>query len=327
VLRQVRDLDWLWLFLVSWVAPFVVDGVSHLTYVRSLLFWLVPAILLLPRFLEYTDPGGRRRAALWTTTAGIVGLGILLDCVFGRIILQFDESPTADYIGWLRLPQLGVNVPFEEFLFYAMAPIAILFVYVWASEYWLAFYTPRFQATDTGTPAVEVSMLAIALSVVMLFAGIVIFHRNAAGTGPVPAYYTFLVVLALAPAVLLFSRMRRFVNWRAFGVTTLYVLMTSLIWEATLAVPRHWWGYKPSAMLGWYVNAWTQNAAWPFPIEAVFVWVACPFSCILTYEFVKFRGYQANPSKPTYLRLSLDASSSPSAAPGAGAGAVRSLLV
>src|SRR5262249_23494674 len=112
LLRRVRDLDWLWLFLASWILPFVIDGVSHLTYFRSLLFWLVPTILLLPRFLEYTDPGGRRRTALWITTAGIVVLGVLLDCVFGRIILQFDESPTANYIGWLRLPQLGVSVPF-----------------------------------------------------------------------------------------------------------------------------------------------------------------------------------------------------------------------
>lgn len=305
LLGRVRDLDWLWLFLTSWIAPFVVDGVSRLTYFRSLLFWLVPAILLLPRFLEYTDPGGRRRAALWITTGGIVVLGVLLDCVFGRIILQFDESPTADYIGWVRLPQLGVNVPFEEFLFYAMAPIAILFVYAWASEYWLAWYTPRFRATDAAAPAVEVSIFAVVLAIVMLVAGMVVFHRNPEGTGPVPAYYTFLVVLALTPAVLLFSRMQRFVNWRAFGVTTLYVLMTSLVWEATLAVPRHWWGYKPSAMLGWYVNAWTHDFTWPFPIEAVFVWIACPFSCILTYEFVKFRRYQANPAKAIALNPSI----------------------
>lgn len=305
LVRRVRDLDWLWLFLASWIAPFVIDGVSHLTYFRSLLFWLVPTILLLPRFLEFTDPGGRRRAALWITTAGIVVLGVLLDCVFGRIILQFDESPAADYIAWLRLPQLGVNVPFEEFLFYAMAPIAILFVYAWASEYWLASYTPRFHPNDAGAPAVQVSIVAIVLAVVMLALGIIVYHNNRDGAGPVPAYFTFLVILALTPAVLLFSRMRQFVNWRAFGVTTLYVLMTSLIWEATLAVPRHWWGYKPSAMLGWYVNAWTQNFAWPFPIEAVFVWIACPFSCILTYEFVKFRRYQANPSKPIALNPSL----------------------
>jgi hypothetical protein len=307
-LRRVRDLDWLWLFLVSWVAPFLLDSRSQLTYFQSLLFWLVPTIILLPRFLEYTDPNGRRRSAMLITTVGIVGLGILLDVVFGQRILQFDESPQAQYVGWLTIGRFGVHVPYEEFLFYAMAPIAILLVYGWASEYWLADYTPRYSPGDAAGPVVSVSFFAAALAIVMFVAGILVFRHNSQGTGPVPAYYTFLVLLALTPAILLFSRMRDRVNWRAFGVTTLYVLLTSLIWEATLAVPRHWWGYKPSAMLGLYVNAWTREAAWPFPIEAVFVWVACPFSCILTYEYVKYRNYRTNPSKPTFIHPSLTGS-------------------
>ena len=313
--RRVRDLDWLWLFLVSWVVPFLLDSRSRLTYVQSLLFWLVPTLILLPRFLEYTDPNGRRRSALLITTAGIVVLGILLDCVFGQRILQFDESPQASYIGWLTIARFGVHVPFEEFLFYAMAPVAILLVYGWASEYWLAYYTPRYQPGDASGAAISVSLFAVMLAVVMLGAGLAVFRHNPEGTGPVPAYYTFLIVLALTPAILLFSRIRAHVNWRAFGVSTLYVLLTSLIWEATLAVPRHWWGYKPSAMLGVYVNAWTKDPAWPFPIEAVFVWVACPFSCILTYEYVKFRKYRANPDKLTFVHPSLNASPSPSARP------------
>jgi hypothetical protein len=73
------------------------------------------------------------------------------------------------------------------------------------------------------------------------------------------------------------------------------------VWEATLAVPRHWWGYQPAAMLGIRIPAWTADPCWPFPIEAVFVWIATPFSCILFYEFVKFRQYRANPSKQTFV--------------------------
>lgn len=311
--RRVRDLDWLWLFLASWLAPFLLDSRSRLTYVQSLLFWLVPTLILLPRFLEYTDPHGRRRSAMLITTAGIVVLGILLDCVFGQRILQFDESPQAQYIGWLTIARFGVHVPYEEFLFYAMAPIAILLVYGWASEYWLAYYTPRYAPGEATGSAVSVSWIAAGVAIVMFVAGVLVFRHNPEGTGPVPAYYTFLVVLALTPAILLFSRIREHVNWRAFGVATLYVLLTSLIWEATLAVPRHWWGYKPSAMLGLYVNAWTREPAWPFPIEAVFVWVACPFSCILLYEYVKFRKYRANPEKLTFIHPSLIVSPSPDA--------------
>jgi hypothetical protein len=120
------------------------------------------------------------------TTGGIVGLGILLDCVFGQRILQFDESPKAQYIGWFTIARFGVHVPYEEFLFYAMAPIAILLVYGWASEYWLADYTPRYEAGDAAGRVVSVSILAAALAVVMLVAGIVVFRHNPEGTGLCP---------------------------------------------------------------------------------------------------------------------------------------------
>ena len=68
---------------------------------------------------------------------------------------------------------------------------------------------------------------------------------------------------------------------------------------------RRSWGYKPSAMLGIWVTAWTQDLAWPFPLEAAIVWVASPFAIVLTYEFVKLWKYRADPSKPTYVHPSL----------------------
>ena len=111
--ERIRSLDWLALFIASWVVPFILDYAVGLTYFTSLTFWLAPTLLLLPRFLEFTDGGGRRRSAMWLTTGAIVGLGVLLDCVFGRRILQFDESPNATYIGWLSLPALGVHVPYR----------------------------------------------------------------------------------------------------------------------------------------------------------------------------------------------------------------------
>jgi hypothetical protein len=138
-----------------------------------------------------------------------------------------------------------------------------------------------------------------------MIVGLAVFHRNPVREGLIPGYFTFLVALAFVPAVFLFSKTRQWVNWRAFGVTALYLLVTSMAWEATLAVPRHWWGYKPSTMLGIWVAAWTLDPAWPFPLEAVLVWFACPFSIVLTYELVKLLKYRANPSKPTYLHPSL----------------------
>ena len=75
-------------------------------------------------------------------------------------------------------------------------------------------------------------------------------------------------------------------NWPAFAVTMLYVIVTSLIWEVTLAIPRQWWGYEPSGMMGLTIAAWSRGDA-IFPVEAAAVWLFAPFSSILTYEFAK----------------------------------------
>jgi len=308
---RFRELDWLFLFLSSWVLPFVIDYLYPLTYFWSLAFWFVPTLILLPRFLEYTDPKGRRRSALFVTTVGIVVLGILLDCVFGHAILRFDETPTASYVWWVKIPSLGVKVPIEEFLFYTMAPITILLVYAWADEYWLALYSARKErdAIQPSDRAVEISPLTIALAVVTLAVGVLVFRRNPEATLWLPPYFTFLVAFALIPPVVLFRRMRRHVNWPAFGVTAMYVFMTSLIWEATLALPRGWWWYRPDAMLGLSVAAWTPQKDRPFPLEAILVWLACPFICILLYEYVKFRKYRAR-AKATWVHPSLRPSES-----------------
>jgi hypothetical protein len=75
-------------------------------------------------------------------------------------------------------------------------------------------------------------------------------------------------------------------NWPAFAATTLYVLVTSVIWEVTLAIPRQWWGYEPSGMIGLTITAWSRGDA-IFPVEAAVVWLFAPFASILTYEFAK----------------------------------------
>lgn len=116
----------------------------------------------------------------------------------------------------------------------------------------------------------------------------------------VPEYFTFLVLVALVPAMALFRSVVHLVNWRAFGVTALYLLMTSLIWEAILALPRHWWGYRPEAMTGVWVRTFAWGDGWPLPIEAVMVWVCTPFSLVLTYEAIKRRLYLRRPEKAVY---------------------------
>ena len=281
--------------------PFILDDVHRLTYFSSLAFWLVPTLLLLPRFLEYTDSGGRRRWAMLLTTISVVAMGVLLDVVLGHVILQFDESATANYIAWLTVPVLQARTPIEEFLFYAMAPIATLLIYGWASEYWIVHYTPSHDQAHLPEHGriVAVSIRALVGAVILMAIGLAVFARNPVRAGAVRRTSPFSSGWRSCLRYCCSRRCASYVNWRAFGVTALYLLVTSIGWEATLAVPRHWWGYKPSAMLGIWVSAWTRDPAWPFPLEAALVWFASPFSIVLMYEFVKLKKYLADPSKPT----------------------------
>ena len=57
------------------------------------------------------------------------------------------------------------------------------------------------------------------------------------------------------------------------------------------------------------VAAWTPQKDRPFPLEAILVWLACPFICILLYEYFKFRKYRAR-AKSTWVHPSLRPSES-----------------
>lgn len=306
-MATLRQLDWLWLFLASWVLPLAVAIFRPLTYWNSLLFWLVPTLLLLPRFLEYTDPGGRRRKAMLVSSANIVGLGIVLDFVLGSWVLRFDELHPGSYLFWITAPALRINIPIEELFFYTMSPIAILLVYAWADEYWITLYSARRAraAIKANDPLIQFSPISLVAGVAVLAATVVVHRRLQPETPFLPIYVTFLIVGGLAPAVVLYRTIARFVNWRAFGATTLYLLVTSIIWEGGLAIPRHWWGYQTRAMIGVWADPWTIDPTWPLPIEAVLVWLAAPFACVLLYEAVRFIYYRRNPTKPTFEHPSL----------------------
>ena len=60
------------------------------------------------------------------------------------------------------------------------------------------------------------------------------------------------------------------------------VALTSLLWEATLALPYGWWGYQEAQMMGLGILAWDQ-----LPVEAVVVWLAVTFTTVIAYETVK----------------------------------------
>jgi hypothetical protein len=180
----------------------------------------------------------------------------------------------------LCLPAVGGRVPLEELLFYAMGPVAMVLVYACADERWLSKYNPRDDLLDL--KLIQLSPRLAIVAAAAAVAALVLWRVN----GTFPTYFAFLAAAAVLPAMFLYRTIGNLTNWPAFAVTTLYVLVTSVIWEVTLAIPRQWWGYEPSGMMGLTITAWSRGDA-IFPVEAAVVWLFAPFASILTYEFAK----------------------------------------
>ncbi len=288
----LRNVDWLVVLLVSWVLPLGLIPAFTVSYFNSLLFWVIPILALLPRFLGLTHAGSRRRRALGLATAQIAVLGIVLDFVFGHKILRFDERPDA-YVGYL--PAVGMSIPVEEVLFYLLGPPAMLLVYFWCDEFWLSSYNQqdRRLSMSPDQPLFVISWRIVLFGAAVIAAGIALKAWLSGGREWLPRYFTYLVLVGFVPAAVAYEATKQLVNWRALSMTVLYVLATSIIWEVTLAFPRRWWGYQPGALLGKFVEPWTLDPSWPFPVEAVLVWLAAPLASIFTYELVKAYQYRA----------------------------------
>jgi hypothetical protein len=153
-------------------------------------------------------------------------------------------------------------------------------VYACADERWLNKYNPKDDLLDLRL--IQLSPRLVIVAAAAAVTALVIWRVN----GRFPTYFAFLSAGSVIPAMFLYRTIGTLVNWPAFAVTTLYVLVTSLIWEVTLAIPRQWWNYEPSGMIGVTIAAWSPGDA-IFPVEAAVVWLFAPFSTILIYEFAK----------------------------------------
>ena len=128
-------------------------------------------------------------------------------------------------------------------------------VLVNALAIWLATtIVPGIEASS-GPTVVAAALILLAVGYKKMFSG---------SPEGFPGYFTFLVAGAFAPSAGLFASARPLVNWRAFSLTLFMIVLVSLVWEATLAIPYGWWGYEPRQMLGLRVGAWSG-----LPIEAV----------------------------------------------------------
>jgi hypothetical protein len=97
-----------------------------------------------------------------------------------------------------------------------------------------------------------------------------------------PWYFIYLVCASLIPSAGFFRTAQRFINWRAFSFTFFLLLLISLLWEVTLALPYGWWEYRRNILSGLQIGAWSG-----LPVEAVCVWLAVSFTTVITYEVIK----------------------------------------
>lgn len=259
--------------------PQVARDSSPYGYTVSLLLFIVPILVI----LFWLVPEERlqiSKQSVVRTIAVLLPLGVGLDFFFARSFFTF-PNPGAT----LRItaPALGGGVPIEEYVFYFTGFVAVLLLYIWADEYWLAAYSIPVDSEERTNfqRLLQFHPQSLILGVVLIAAAI-LFRRLFVPTPGFPGYFTFLVAGALGPSVILFPSALPVINWRALNLTLFFILLMSLLWEATLGVPYGWWGYQDAQMVGIHITAWSR-----LPIEAVLVWIAVTYATVIVYEVMR----------------------------------------
>jgi hypothetical protein len=251
-------------------------------YTVSLLLFVVPILVIAVWFLPSEGLHIPQRAFWWTLVI-LVPLGCALDLVFAQWF--FDYKNTGATMG-IHAFAFGRPVPVEEYIFYLTGFLADLLLYVWLGEFWLAGYNvPDYPGEARKMRRLlEFHPTSLILAVILI-GGAWSYKKYFAAPedqAGFPGYFTFLVAGALLPAVSFFPVARRFINWRALSLTVFFMLLVSLVWEATLAVPYNWWNFQHRQMIGLFVGAWSK-----LPIEEVCVWIAVTYATVIVYEVVK----------------------------------------
>jgi len=258
----------------------VVPNASPHGYTWSLLLFVIPIIAITVWFLPSEGLEIPQRA-FWRTIGILVPIGCLLDVVFAQWFFCF-PNPQAT-LGILA-PALGHWVPVEEYAFYFTGFVTILLLYIWLTEYWLAAYTVQdYRGEARALPRLLKLHPMSLITGLLLIAGAIAYKKWFSGVGEgLPGYFIVLVVGGLIPSASFYPVTRRFINWRALSLTMLLILLISMLWEATLALPYGWWNYQHRAMVGVFIGAWSD-----LPIEAVLVWLAVTYGTVILFEAVK----------------------------------------
>lgn len=252
---------------------------TPLGYTISLSLFLFPMLLVGWWFFRHPAIHFQKRAFLWTV-ALLFPSGVILDVLFGNHFFLFLNHQAV--LG-IMVPAVGGTIPIEEFVFYLTGFIVVLLLYVWGDEYWFERYNVPDYAGESQKIDRILRFHPASLIIALLLVGIAIGCKTLwSGEPGFPSYFVYLTVVALAPSMGLYHCAKQFINWRAFSLTFFFMVLISLLWEVTLAVPYQWWGFQHGAMMGIYIGAWHG-----LPLEEVVVWMAVTFSTVILYEVIK----------------------------------------
>lgn len=249
-------------------------------YTWSLSLFIIPMAVLAVWFLRHPQLPAQRKA-FWTSLALLVPLGFALDLLFGNAFFTF---PNHYAVLGIEIPAVNGGIPIEEFIFYITGFFVVLLLYIWCGEYWVGLYNhPDYKAAANNIPKLlSFHRGSVIVGLVLLILAVVYKKFLSADPEGFPWYFTYLLVGSVVPSVGFFASTRDIINWRAFSLTFFFLLLVSLIWEATLAAPYGWWSYKADAMMGLFIGGW-----FGLPLEAVLVWLTVTITTVVIFEVVK----------------------------------------
>jgi hypothetical protein len=254
-------------------------------YTWSLSLWIVPMLAILGWLRGHPQVELPWRS-FWWTVGLLVPLGVVLDIVFGNTFFTFPNAgATLQVFVWgydLGAGTWAKDIPIEEFGFYFFGVAVALLMYLWSDMVWFGRYAPggRFDGPRE-PPKVSLHWPSALIGVALIV--LAVLYKKLLSSDPCgfPGYFTFLVAAAFIPSSLLFDSVKRSINWHAFSFSAMTMFLLSMLWEATIAFPYEWWGYKPEMMIGEFIGAWNG-----LPIEEPFLWLLVSFAVVIIFEAI-----------------------------------------
>jgi len=256
------------------------DNPTPFGYTISLSLFVFPTAALLFWLWRFKKLSFQKKALLYCMVL-LVPTGIILDVLFGNAFFKFENH---NAVLGITFPAVGGRLPIEEIIFYITGFTTVLLLYVWCDEYWFE----RYNVPDYTKESAKIDKVlqfhwpSVAIGIALIALAIAYKKLLSVSTDGFPWYFIYITVAALIPSMAFYPSAKPFINWRAFSFTFFIMVLISLIWEATLALPYQWWGFQDRAMTGIFIDAWHD-----LPIEEIVVWFSVSYASVIIYETIK----------------------------------------